>query len=179
MRIVIIATGSWGDLRPNVVLAQALQKVGYEVLLIATEPFLAGKLRGLAGEYPVWVDEPVRPQDVPGAIARAFHEAVTGSGPALVIVPMDDWLAEAGAPDERAAPRRVARARGADSRVVAEEVTFPGGEGSISAYLAKMPCLAKMLDYSLPSDHIWSLAGPKPGARLIDERIGSKKMTLA
>ena len=87
---------------------------------LATEPFLAGKLRGLAGEYPVWVDEPVRPQDVPGAIARAYHEAVTGSGPALVIVPMDDWLAEAGAPDERAAPRRVARARGADSQVVAE-----------------------------------------------------------
>ena len=33
---------------------------------------------------------------------------------------MDDWLAEAGAPDERAAPRRVVRARGADSQVVAE-----------------------------------------------------------
>jgi benzoylformate decarboxylase len=87
---------------------------------LATEPFLAGKLRGLAGEYPVWVDEPVRPQDVPGAVARAYHEAVTGSGPALVIVPMDDWLAEAGAPDERAAPRRVARALGADSQVVSE-----------------------------------------------------------
>ena len=28
---------------------------------LATEPFLAGKLRGLAGEYPVWVDQPVRP----------------------------------------------------------------------------------------------------------------------
>jgi sterol 3beta-glucosyltransferase len=39
MRIVIVATGSWGDLRPNVVLGQALQKAGYEVLLIATEPF--------------------------------------------------------------------------------------------------------------------------------------------
>ena len=78
---------------------------------LATEPFLAGKLRGLAGDYPVWIDEPVRPQDVPGAIARAFHEAVTGSGPALVIVPMDDWLAPAGAADERAAPRRVVRAR--------------------------------------------------------------------
>jgi benzoylformate decarboxylase len=87
---------------------------------LATEPFLAGKLRGLAGSYPVWFDEPVRPQDVPGAIARAFHEAVTGSGPALVIVPMDDWLADAGAPDERAAPRRVMRACAADDAVVAE-----------------------------------------------------------
>ena len=29
------------------------------------EPFLTGRLRGLAGDYPVWVDEPVRAQDVP------------------------------------------------------------------------------------------------------------------
>lgn len=39
MRIVIIATGSWGDVRPNVVLGQALQKAGYEVLLIANAQF--------------------------------------------------------------------------------------------------------------------------------------------
>ena len=87
---------------------------------IATEPFLAGKLRGLAGEYPVWVDEPVRPQDVPGAVARACHEAVTARGPALVIVPMDDWSAEAGRSDERAAARRVVRARTADGDVIVE-----------------------------------------------------------
>ena len=63
---------------------------------LAAEPFLAGKLHGLAGEYPVWVDQPVQARDVPGSITRAYHEAVTGSGPALVIVPMDDWEAEAG-----------------------------------------------------------------------------------
>ncbi|SIO58336.1 UDP:flavonoid glycosyltransferase YjiC, YdhE family [Singulisphaera sp. GP187] len=39
MRIVMIATGSWGDVRPNVVLGQALQRVGYEVLLVAAEEF--------------------------------------------------------------------------------------------------------------------------------------------
>src|SRR4051812_12913688 len=85
---------------------------------LATQPFLAGKLRGLAGEYPVWVDEPVRPQDVPGAIARAFHEAAPARGPALVIVPMDDWLAEAAPAGERAAPRRVSRARASEPAVV-------------------------------------------------------------
>ena len=53
-------------------------------------PFLAGDLAGLAGEYPVWVHQPVRPQDVPSAVARAWHEAVAGRGPALVIVPSDD-----------------------------------------------------------------------------------------
>ena len=60
---------------------------------LALEPFLAGRLAGLAGDYPVRVDEPARPQDVPGAVARACHEAVTFRGPALVVVPMDDWAA--------------------------------------------------------------------------------------
>src|ERR687884_454226 len=80
---------------------------------LAAEPFLAGRLEGLAGDYPVWVDVPARPQDVPGAVARAHHEAVTGRGPAIVVVPMDDWLQPAGEPHELAAPERVLRATGA------------------------------------------------------------------
>ncbi len=51
-------------------------------------------------------------------MARACHEAVTASGPALVIVPMDDWAAEAGRTGERAAPRRVVRSRAVDARAV-------------------------------------------------------------
>jgi benzoylformate decarboxylase len=58
---------------------------------LALNPFLAGQLHGLLGDYPVWTSHPVRPQDVPAAIARAHHEAVTGAGPAIVVVPMDDW----------------------------------------------------------------------------------------
>ena len=43
---------------------------------LAFEPFLAGRLHGLAGEYPVWVDQPVRPQDVPGrSRARATRRS--------------------------------------------------------------------------------------------------------
>ena len=82
---------------------------------LAHEPFLAGKLAGLAGEYPVWVDQPVRPQDVPGAIDRAWHEAQTRRGPALVIVPMDDWLAPART-SRRATPRPTASCRGRGRR---------------------------------------------------------------
>src|SRR4051812_23583095 len=74
---------------------------------LVQEPFLAGRLRGLAGEYPVSYEEPVRPQDVPGALARACHEARARRGPALVIVPMDDWLAPAPEPHEIAAPAHV------------------------------------------------------------------------
>ncbi|WP_329428828.1 thiamine pyrophosphate-binding protein [Streptosporangium sp. NBC_01495] len=62
---------------------------------LALEPFLTGRLAGLAGDYPVRVDQPARAQDVPGAVARACHEAVTSRGPALVVVPMDDWSAPA------------------------------------------------------------------------------------
>jgi benzoylformate decarboxylase len=86
---------------------------------LALEPFLAGRLEGLAGDYPVRVDFPVLAQDVPGALDRAWHEAVTCRGPALVIVPMDDWAAPAGE-EERAAPSRLVRARAADPEVVAE-----------------------------------------------------------
>jgi benzoylformate decarboxylase len=88
------------------------------------EPFLAGKLAGLAGEYPVWVDQPVRAQDVPGAIARARHEAATRRGPAIVVVPMDDWSAPADEDREDAAPAAVVRARGVDDAAVVRLEAF-------------------------------------------------------
>ncbi|GAA3527893.1 benzoylformate decarboxylase [Nonomuraea rosea] len=75
---------------------------------LALEPFLAGRLGGLAGDYPVWADQPVRAQDVPGALARACHEAATSRGPALVVVPMDDWAAEFDG-EIMAAPKRLLR----------------------------------------------------------------------
>lgn len=89
---------------------------------IASEPFLTGRLQGLAGDYPVWVDQPLQAQSVPSSIARAYHEAVTGRGPALVIVPMDDWAADATPAEEQAAPRQVVRAGAVDPAVVAELV---------------------------------------------------------
>ena len=70
---------------------------------LAFEPFLAGRLEGLAGDYPVGSQTPLRAQDVPGAVARACHEAATWSGPSLVVVPMGDWAAEMDA-GEFAAP---------------------------------------------------------------------------
>ncbi|WP_067169605.1 thiamine pyrophosphate-dependent enzyme [Microtetraspora niveoalba] len=96
---------------------------------LALEPFLAGRLHGLAGDYPVWVDQPARAQDVPGAIARAGHEAVTGRGPALVVVPMDDWSAEWDG-TVAAAPRVVARPVAVDDADLAPLVALLGGASS-------------------------------------------------
>jgi len=86
---------------------------------LALEPFLAGRLEGLAGSYPVSVEQPVRAQDVPTAIARAWHAARDGRGPALVLVPMDDWLQPAAA-EPLSAPRAVRRARAVDTADVDE-----------------------------------------------------------
>lgn len=58
---------------------------------LAQEPFLAGRLEGLGGAYPVSTETPVRAQDVPGALGRAVHAARVRRGPALVIVPSGDW----------------------------------------------------------------------------------------
>jgi benzoylformate decarboxylase len=88
------------------------------------EPFLAGKLERLAGDYPVWAEQPVRAGDVPGAIERAYHEASTRRGPAVVIVPMDDWLQPADDDREAAAAGRVVRARASDAAAVAELAGF-------------------------------------------------------
>ena len=87
---------------------------------LAPQPFLAGKLDGLAGEYPVSVEQPVRAQDVPGAISRAYHAARTHRGPALVIVPMDDWIAPADEELRVAAPKRLRYAAQADPAAVDE-----------------------------------------------------------
>lgn len=109
---------------------------------LAFEPFLAGRLDGLAGEYPVSVEQPARPQDLPAAVERAFHRAAAGRGPALVIVPMDDWLAPAPEPGESAA---------AGSVLLAEAVA-PEAVAALTALLdgARSPALVVGADADEP-----------------------------
>src|SRR3954451_9824263 len=88
---------------------------------LALEPFLTGRLEGLAGDYPVWVDQPVQATDVPGAVARAAHEAATAHGPAIVIVPQDDWLAPYDrSGTEAPAPAHLVRSSGVEHGAVEE-----------------------------------------------------------
>jgi benzoylformate decarboxylase len=97
---------------------------------LALEPFLAGKLAGLGGDYPVWTSTPLRAQDVPSAVARAYHEAEAGRGPAVVIVPMDDWAEPAGDGEVLAAPAQVTRATGVTGAEVAGLVSLVDGASS-------------------------------------------------
>jgi benzoylformate decarboxylase len=135
---------------------------------LAYQPFLAGRLTGLAGEYPVWFDQPVRPQDVPGSISRAWHEATTARGPALVVVPMDDWSAPASDPAEQpAAPRVVLRAAAAD----------PTAVDAIAELLdrARRPALVVGADTDDPEtwDALVRLA-EKLGAPVLQESFGGR-----
>ncbi|MEU0948650.1 thiamine pyrophosphate-dependent enzyme [Streptomyces canus] len=86
---------------------------------LAQQPFLAGRLEGLAGDYPVRVETPLRAQDVPGAISRAVHAAREERGPALVLVPMDDW-GQSAEDLPLPAPDTMRRSAAADPRDVAE-----------------------------------------------------------
>ncbi len=63
---------------------------------LAMEPLLHGRLVELAKPYVKWSHEPARAEDVPAAIARAYHTAMQEPrGPVFVSIPMDDWEVEA------------------------------------------------------------------------------------
>jgi benzoylformate decarboxylase len=59
---------------------------------IALEPLLSGNLVDLAKPYVKRSYEPLRAQDVPGEILRAYHTAMQDpKGPVFLSIPMDDW----------------------------------------------------------------------------------------
>jgi benzoylformate decarboxylase len=92
---------------------------------LAFEPFLTGDLDGLAGHYPVWSATPARAADVPALVSQARHHAVAARGPAVVIVPMNDWLEPYQESARPAAPQSLHIAEGIDERlcsVVAERL---------------------------------------------------------
>jgi benzoylformate decarboxylase len=63
---------------------------------LAYEPFLSGQLVEMAQPYVQWSHQPVRAEDVPFAIERAYHTAMQApQGPVFVSVPMNDWDATA------------------------------------------------------------------------------------
>jgi benzoylformate decarboxylase len=76
---------------------------------LALEPLLTGKLVELAKPYVKRSHEPLRAEDVPGEIHRAYHTAMQNpQGPVFVSIPMDDWDAEAEPYAAREVAHRVA-----------------------------------------------------------------------
>jgi benzoylformate decarboxylase len=167
---------------------------------LAQEPFLAGRLEGLAGDYPVSVTQPACPQEVPGALARAWHEADAARGPALVIVPMDDWLASVAEGQEVAAPVRTLRARAPDREAVArlttllEDARAPAlvvgaGADSPDAWVALVALAEKLgcpvwqecfgARAGFPQDHPQFAGHLPPGRRRLRETLAAHDVVVA
>lgn len=85
--------------------------------MFPTEPYLyAGEAAEFPKPYVKWSVEPARAQDVPAAIARAYHTAMQKPcGPVFVSVPEDDWDAEA----EPVEPRSVSNGFAPDPAALA------------------------------------------------------------
>jgi benzoylformate decarboxylase len=77
--------------------------------LLQMDPFLhSAQATELPKPYVKWSMEPARPEDVPVALARAYHIAMQPPcGPVLVSVPVDDWDATAEIPQAHTVARRL------------------------------------------------------------------------
>src|SRR5437660_8116459 len=96
---------------------QVRAQVTHEALLTNRDAILGPQ------PYVKWSHEPPRPQDVPGAIARAIHHAsLPPRGPAFVSIPMDDWDVEADADLVGHAMRRSIAARAAPDPAALEQL---------------------------------------------------------
>jgi benzoylformate decarboxylase len=167
---------------------------------IAFEPFLTGRnLERLAGDYPVWSSLPIRAQDVPGAIARAYLEAQAAKGPTLVIVPMGDWEEEAdelaaGTPDRVLRPQSVTPAQvtaladliaAADSPAL---VVGPGCDGrrgwdAVVALAERLRCPVWQESFTrrvgFPQDHAQFVGHLPWRRRLMREALAPHDLVLA
>ncbi|MCC7024435.1 MAG: benzoylformate decarboxylase [Thermomicrobiales bacterium] len=90
--------------------------------MLAIEPWLINReATELPKPYVKWSHEPARPQDVPSAIERAYHIAMTPPrGPVFVSIPMDDW----DAPAEPREVRQVASRALPDADAIAEAASM-------------------------------------------------------
>jgi benzoylformate decarboxylase len=84
--------------------------------ILPYEPFLfASQAAELPKPYVKWSNEPARAEDVPAAVARAYHVAMQPPcGPTFVSIPVDDWDQRT----EPVAPHRVTRALRADPAAI-------------------------------------------------------------
>ena len=87
---------------------------------LMADPFLTSRAAETVRPYVKWACEPLRAEDVPGAIARGYHLAMQPPmGPVFISIPMDDWTHEC----EPVAAHRVGRKVLPDSAALDEVVS--------------------------------------------------------
>jgi benzoylformate decarboxylase len=112
--------------------------------MLATEPYLfAEDPTVFPRPYVKWASEPARAQDVPGALHRAYHQAMARPrGPVFVSIPEDDWDASC----EPVAARTVHGQLGADVDALSAVL--------LALRAARRPCL--VVGAGVDRDGAWS-----------------------
>lgn len=133
--------------------------------MLHTEPFLAATdATTMPRPYVKWAVEPARAEDVPAAIARAYHVAMERPyGPTFVSVPEDDW--------ERETPLLATR------RVYSDVVADPSGIAAVVEALraSRAPALVvgAGVDRDGAADLVVRLA-ERLGARVFASALASR-----
>ena len=162
----------------------------------ALEPLLTGGLVELAKPYVKRSFEPVRAEDVPGEIRRAYHTAMQHPrGPVFVSIPMDDWDAQAEpldshdvvhrtAPDPEAIGRFAEALRGArNPAIVAGAGVDRAGAFSDAVTLAERLAAPVWQDpiaalAGFPQDHPLFRGHLPPAQRGLAERLSDHDVVL-
>jgi benzoylformate decarboxylase len=106
------------------------------------EPFLVSRAVDVVKPYVKWACEPLRAEDVPAALARAYYLAVQPPrGPVFVSIPMDDW----NHPCEPVQARAVSTSVAPDSAALDEVVRA----------LASTRRVAIVAGSEIEEDHAW------------------------
>ena len=111
--------------------------------ILPFEPFLfADRATEFPRPYVKWAAEPARAEDVPAAIARAYHVAMEPPcGPTFVSVPVDDW--------DRTCDRLP------DRRVAARNPGDPDALHAVAAALANARAPAIVAGAGIARDRAW------------------------
>lgn len=96
---------------------------------ILAEPFLVSRAVEVVKPYVKWAYEPLRPEDVPAAIARGYYLAMQPPrGPVFISIPMDDW----NKPCEPVNAREVSRSVSPDTAALDEVVRAIDSSGRLA-----------------------------------------------
>lgn len=164
---------------------------------IWTEPFLWGKQVDFVKPYVKWSIEPHRSVDVPRAIERAYHAAMSEPrGPVFVSIPMDGLEDECPAVEirkviYRTSPDPEAVQEIADALTKAERIALIAGEQvdatNSMADLVKLSELLQCHVFLPPIPYRWSFPSKHPlfrgvlpaGMKLISDRLAPYDTVLA
>ena len=153
---------------------------------VALEPLLSGKLVELARPYVKRSYEPLRAEDVPFEMQRAYHTAMQHPrGPVFLSIPMDDWDAEVEPPavrevSYRSAPAPEALRNIAEGLAGARSPALVVGPGvARTGTFDDVVALAEKLNAAVWQEPICALSGFPQNHRLFQGHLPAAQKAMA